>query len=59
MVRTLRSETKKEIEKQTGSAGISEDNIKADLAKLEEEIKKIIVKIETLAQNKENQLLKV
>lgn len=59
MVRTLRGETKKEIEAQKGAAGISEDNIKADLEKLENEIKKIIIQIDELGKNKETQLLKI
>lgn len=59
MVRTLRGETKKEIEAQKGAAGISEDNIKADLEKLENEIKKIIAQIDELGKNKETQLLKI
>lgn len=59
MIRTLRGETKKEIEAQKGGAGISEDNIEADLEKLENEVKKIVIQIDDLGKNKEAQLLKI
>ncbi len=59
MLRNLRSETKREIEKQAGQPGISEDNIEADLKKLEEEIKNFTAQLDDLAAAKEAQLLKV
>lgn len=59
MMRTLRGEIKKDIEKQKGEAGISEDNIKADLEKLDAETKKLIAQIDELGQAKEAQLLKI
>ncbi len=59
MLRTLRGETKKDIEKQEGNAGISEDDIKADLETLENKIKKLISELETQVQNKKTQLEKV
>ncbi len=59
MLRTLRTETKKEIEKQEGNPGISEDNIKSDLDKLEEEVKKLMIQVETWQKNKQEQLMKV
>jgi ribosome recycling factor len=59
MLRTVRAETKKEIDKRKGQAGVSEDDLATDLAKLEEEVKKVMTQIDQLAQDKEKQLLKV
>lgn len=59
LIRALRGETKKEIEKQTGNAGVSEDDIDTDLDKLENEVKKIMTQVDQLGATKEAQLLKV
>ena len=59
LIRTLRGETKKEIEKQEGQAGISEDDIENDLEKLETAIKKLITQVDQMGAAKEAQLLKV
>lgn len=56
LIRTLRSETKRDIEARQGSAGISEDDIKADLATLEEETKKLIAHVDELVAAKEKEL---
>ncbi len=58
-LRTLRSDVKKDIEKQAGTAGISEDDIKADLQQLETKMKKLIEQVDSLGENKEAQLLKI
>ena len=59
MIRGLRADTKKEIEKQAGAAGVSEDDIKKDLTRLETETKKFIDELEHLLVKKTEQLLKV
>lgn len=59
MLRTLRAEYKKEIEKQKGQNGISEDNIKADLASLENKVKAISEQIDALEEQKRAELLKI
>ncbi len=59
MVRSLRADTKKEIDKQAGTAGISEDDIKKDLTQLETETKKLIDELDQLLAKKTDQLLKV
>lgn len=59
MLRTLRAEYKKEIEKQKGQNDISEDNIKADLANLEDKVKAISEQINVLEEQKRAELLKI
>ena len=58
-LRQVRGEMKKEIEAQKGQAGVSEDDIKADLAKLEEEVKKLMTQVDELAAAKQKELMKV
>lgn len=59
MLRNLRSDTKRDIEARKGQAGVSEDDIKTDLAKLEEETKSLMTQVDELAASKEAELLKV
>jgi len=59
IIRSLRADTKRDIEAQKGQAGVSEDNIKADLAKLEDETKKLIDQVEQWAAAKQKELLKI
>ena len=59
MLRTLRGDCKKEIEAQEGTAGISEDDIKANLATLEEETKSLMTQVDELEAAKQKELLKV
>jgi ribosome recycling factor len=59
MLRTLRSDFKKNIETDKGQAGISEDDIEAALVNLEEAVKQITSLIEKRAHEKQKQLLKV
>ncbi len=59
MIRTLRSDVKKEIENQEDQDGISEDDIKRDLDELEKKIKNSLEKIEKVIADKEKELLTV
>lgn len=59
MVRSIRTDIKKEIDKQKGQPGISEDMIEADLEQLETEIKKYVDKIEELGKHKEEELMTI
>ncbi len=56
MLRSERTEGKKKIEAQKGEAGISEDDVEADLEKLEELTKEYMDKLDTVAQSKEEEL---
>ncbi|NCN24302.1 MAG: ribosome recycling factor [Candidatus Pacebacteria bacterium CG10_big_fil_rev_8_21_14_0_10_42_12] len=56
-VRTLRNDTKKQIEQQKGGEGISEDDIQAETADLEKKVQKALETIETLVKQKEQELL--
>lgn len=59
MLRNLRTDIKKDIEKQEGEAGISEDDIKKDLEELDRQSKTLMDELEELQKNKSAQLLKV
>ncbi len=59
MLRNLRTDVKKDIEKQKGEEGISEDDIEHDLDNMESEFKTFTEKLETLSQEKEKELLTV
>lgn len=59
MLRTLRSEIKKEIVGQKGSTNISEDDIKANLENLETQVKKANENIEQMEADKKAALLKI
>ncbi len=56
MARTVRTEVKKEIEKQTGEPGISEDDIKQELKEMDDVVKQTIEVIDDLTAGKEKQL---
>lgn len=56
IIRTIRTETKQDIEAQEGQDGVSEDQIKSDLAKLEDEVKNVIAKIDQMTSQKETDL---
>lgn len=58
-VRTLRTETKQEIEDQRGEAGVSEDDIKFELENLDKEVKLALAKLDELQAQKEKELLHV
>ncbi|MDA1079677.1 MAG: ribosome recycling factor [bacterium] len=55
-IRSARNETKKEIEDQKGTAGVSEDDIKADVAELETKVKQALETLEKVLQEKEKEL---
>ncbi len=59
MLRNVRQDSRKEIEKMKDDAGVSEDDIKADLEQLDVEVKKYMDLIEHLDQEKEKELMKV
>lgn len=58
-VRTIRTETKQEIEEQKGGAGVSEDDIKLELDELDKEVKLALTKLDELQAQKEKELLHV
>lgn len=58
-VRTIRTETKQEIEEQKGVAGVSEDDIKLELDELDKEVKLALTKLDELQAQKEKELLHV
>ncbi len=55
-IRTARNETKKQIEDQKGSSGVSEDDIAADVDELETKVKKALENLEKVFQDKEKDL---
>lgn len=59
MLRSLRTDAKKELEAQKGAQDISEDDIKADLQELEELLKEFMGKLNTLSESKEKDLLTI
>ncbi|MGI5827948.1 MAG: ribosome recycling factor [Patescibacteria group bacterium] len=59
MVRQERVHAKQEIEDQKGESGVSEDDIKADLEKLQKTTDKTIERLETLAKEKEAEVMRV
>lgn len=59
MMRSIRTDAKKDIDKQKGQPGISEDMIEADLEKLETEVKKYMDKIDELGKHKEQDLMTI
>lgn len=59
MMRTVRSDAKRDIEGQKGEEGISEDDIKHNLEELENVFKKYLEKLDVMASDKEKELLTV
>lgn len=59
MLRSLRTDAKKEIESQKGTQGISEDDIKSDLQELDEIIKEYMTKLDDISASKEKDLLTI
>jgi len=59
MIRSVRTDIKKEIDKQKGQPSISEDMIESDLENLEIEIKKYMEKIDDLGKRKEQELMTI
>jgi ribosome recycling factor len=56
MIRSTRSDVRRQIEDQKGEAGISEDDIQAELKELDEVSAASIVKIDELVKHKETEL---
>lgn len=59
MLRTIRTDAKKEIEDMENTDGVSEDDIARDLKTLEDELKKYMNELDELLQRKEKELLTV
>lgn len=59
MLRTLRSDAKKEVEGQKGTDGVSEDDVAADLEILDDTLKEFMTKLEEMATIKEKDLLTI
>lgn len=59
MIRTLRTDAKKEIESQEGTDGVSEDDIAQDVDSLEELIKEYNAKLDDMYASKEKDLMTV
>lgn len=57
--RSIRSDVRKEIEKQEGLAGVSEDDIKAEIEELDKTVKEYVSKLEDLTKQKEQELLNI
>ena len=59
MLRNIRSETKREIERQKDLEGISEDDIKNDLDELEKNFKSVVDQLESIGEAKKKDLLTI
>lgn len=59
MVRNLRMDTKKEIEKQEGQPGVSDDDVAYDLETLEEKTRDLAKQLDEMETKKEKQLLQM
>jgi ribosome recycling factor len=57
MLRNKRAEIKKDIEAQEGEQGVSEDDIKAEVAELDQVVKDYMAKLDEMAHKKEQDLL--
>ena len=59
MLRNIRVDAKKEIEKQEGEDGVSEDDIKSDMEQLDKVLKEYTLKLEEISKKKEKDLMTV
>ncbi|MBU1033751.1 ribosome recycling factor [Patescibacteria group bacterium] len=59
MLRSVRAEIRKDIEKQEGEAGVSEDDIKSEVIELDETVKEYITNLEEISKQKEKELLNI
>jgi len=59
MLRSIRTDGKRDIENQKGTEGVSEDDIKSDLIELDEVLKEFITKLEEISTKKEKDLLTI
>lgn len=58
-LRNIRSDLRRDIDKQEGMANVSEDDIKAEVTELDETVKEYITKLEALVKQKEQELLSI
>jgi len=58
-LRSVRIDTKKEIDRLKGQPGVSEDTIEADLAQLDIFLKDYLLKVDELAERKEKELMMI
>lgn len=59
MIRSIRAETKQEIESQKHEVDVSEDDVDRDLLSLETKVKDILEQVQTIHDEKEKDLLKI
>ncbi len=59
MLRNLRSDTKRDIEKQKGADGVSEDDIELEIKELDNVLKEYMEKLDELFAKKEKELLTI
>jgi len=58
-LRNIRSDLRRDIDKQEGMANISEDDIKAEVAELDETVKEYTADLEKMVKQKEQELLSI
>lgn len=59
MLRNVRSDVRRDIDKQEGEAGVSEDDIKAETEELDNTVREYIAKLEEIVKKKEQELLNI
>lgn len=59
MFRNLRQELKEEIEAQKGTSGVSEDDIEAELVDLQKLVDEYMAKLEAMASEKEEEIMRL
>lgn len=59
MFRSVRSDVRRDIEKQEGMAGVSEDDITAEVEELDEVVKEYVTKLEEVVAAKERELMSI
>lgn len=59
MLRGIRTDTKREIEDQAGETGVSEDDIKANIEKLDRMLHEAMDQLDALAKQKETDLMTI
>ncbi len=59
MLRNVRADLRRDIEKQKGEAGISEDDIKVEMEELDEVVREYVAQLEAMAKKKEIELLNI
>ncbi len=59
MLRTIRTDIKKEIDRQKGTEGVSEDDVASDLKMLEDKFQEVLRQVDKMAAEKEADLLKI